>query len=221
MSAAQKFEWLMGGIISLLALASAIGLVLDRRAKTPQSRDVVANLNARIRAWWGMIAIFAVAFLLGHVATLVLFAFTSFFALREFITLTPTRRGDHRPLFLSFFVLIPVQYALIGFDQYGTFAIFIPVYAFLLLPAFAAQAGDIEDFLARSAKIQWAVMITVYCISYTPALMILKIQGTCLIRSPLMEVTKLTLSLAGTGRYLNDLSWRSQFHSSLSRVSAS
>ena len=124
-----------------------------------------------------MVAIFAVAFLLGKSATLVLFAFASFFALREFITLTPTRRGDHKPLFLAFFVLIPIQYLLIGSDRYGIFAMFIPVYAFLLLPAFAAVADDPDDFLSRSAKIQWGVMITVYCISHAPALMMLNIPG--------------------------------------------
>ena len=62
-----------------------------------------------------LIAIFALVFLMGRDATVVLFAFVSFLALREFITLTPTKRGDHVPLFLSFFVLIPVQYLLIGY----------------------------------------------------------------------------------------------------------
>ena len=75
-----------------------------------------------------------------------LFAFASFFALREFITLTPTRPSDYVPLLLAFFVLLPAQYVLIGYDQYGTFAIFIPVYAFLLLPAVAAFAADTKNF---------------------------------------------------------------------------
>ncbi|HEY5810928.1 MAG TPA: phosphatidate cytidylyltransferase [Povalibacter sp.] len=173
----HKALWLFGGVVVLLAIASVIGAILKARAQTPAKRDVIENLNARTRAWWGMIAVFAVAFLLGKVATLVMFAVSSFFALREFITLTPTRPGDHRPLYLSFYVLIPAQYALIGYDNYGTFAIFIPVYAFLLLPAIATFAADTTDFLERSAKIQWGVMITVYCISYAPALLLLKIPG--------------------------------------------
>ena len=173
----QKFYYLMAGVAGLLTLASLIGLILGKRARSESSRAVVDNLNSRIRAWWMMIAVFAVAFLLGKNATLLLFAFTSFFALREFITLTPTRRGDHLPLSLSFFVLIPVQYLLIGDNWYGVFAIFIPVYAFLLLPAFAALAGDTEQFLERTAKIQWAVMVTVYCVSHAPALLLLDIPG--------------------------------------------
>ena len=173
----QKFYYLMAGVAGLLTLASLIGFILGKRARSDSSRAVVDNLNSRVRAWWMMIAVFAVAFLLGKDATLLLFAFTSFFALREFITLTPTRRGDHLPLSLSFFVLIPVQYLLIGDNWYGVFAIFIPVYAFLLLPAFAALAGDTEQFLERTAKIQWAVMVTVYCVSHAPALLLLDIPG--------------------------------------------
>jgi phosphatidate cytidylyltransferase len=177
MTTQQKALWMFGGIVALLAVASLIGTVLGRRASNEASSDVVANLNARVYAWWVMVGIFAVAFVLGKNTTLVLFALASFFALREFITLTPTRPGDYRPLVLSFFVLIPSQYALIGYDQYGTFAIFIPVYAFLLLPAIATFAADTENFLERSAKIQWGVMIAVYCISYAPALLLLKIPG--------------------------------------------
>lgn len=177
MSPVAKFQALIGGILAILMVSSALAWTLGRRASTPEKREVVENLKARVRSWWVMVAIFTVAFLLGKAATLVLFAFASFFALREFITLTPTRRGDHKPLFLAFFVLIPVQYLLIGMDRYGIFAMFIPVYAFLLLPAFAALDDDPDDFLARSAKIQWAVMVTIYCISHAPALMLLNIPG--------------------------------------------
>ncbi len=177
MTALQKAAWAFGGVIALLAMASLVGALLARSAKSDRGRATVENLNARVNAWWVMIVVLAVAFTLGKIATLVLFAFTSFFALREFITLTPTRSSDYLPLLLAFFVLLPVQYLLIGYDQYGTFAIFIPVYGFLLLPAAATFAGDTHEFLERSAKIQWAAMITVYCISYAPALLLLKIPG--------------------------------------------
>jgi phosphatidate cytidylyltransferase len=158
-------------------MASAIGQVLSARAKSDSGRAAIGNLIARVNAWWVMVAVLAVAFTLGKVATLVMFGLASFFALREFITLTPTRQSDYRPLVLSFYILVPAQYTLIGFDNYGTFAIFIPVYAFLLLPAIATFAADTENFLERSAKLQWAIMITVYCVSYAPALLMLNIPG--------------------------------------------
>ena len=177
MNVQQKFYWLIGGIVILLSIATVIGMLLKRRATTDSSRAVVDNLNQRTRAWWSMIAIFVAAFFIGRNATLVLFGIISFLALREFITLTPTKSGDYYPLALSFFLLVPLQYYLIGIDWYALFSIFIPVYGFLLLPAFAALAGDVEDFLARIAKIQWGVMIAVYCVSHAPALLLLDVPG--------------------------------------------
>jgi phosphatidate cytidylyltransferase len=174
MNMQQKFYWLFGGIGALLVIASLVGWLLQRRA--PGSATI-ANLNARVRAWWVMVAVLAACFLLGQGATIVLFAIASLFALREFVTLTPTRPGDHLPLVVCFYVLLPVQYLLIGDDWYNLFAIFLPVYGFLLLPVLTALSGDTEQFLERVTKLQWGVMITVYCVSYVPALLLLKLQN--------------------------------------------
>ncbi|HRG56076.1 MAG TPA: phosphatidate cytidylyltransferase, partial [Lacunisphaera sp.] len=106
-----------------------------------------------------------------------LFGFMSFFALREFITLTPTRPGDHRTLFWAFFIITPLQYYLVAMEWYGLFSILIPVYAFILVPTRSALAGDSEHFLERTAKIQWALMVCVYCVSHVPALLTLKVKG--------------------------------------------
>jgi phosphatidate cytidylyltransferase len=177
MNPALKLYWLIGGVVVLLIAASLIGQVLRSRVKDESGAAVVDNLNARVRAWWSMVAIFAAAFLLGRNATIAMFALISFFALREFLTLAPTKAGDHRAMSLAFFVLIPVQYVLIATSWYGLFSIFIPVYGFLLLPSLSALAHDTENFLERSAKIQWGVMIAIYCISYLPALLLLDIPG--------------------------------------------
>jgi len=106
-----------------------------------------------------------------------LFGIISFFALREFISLTPTKFGDFKALSLSFFVIIPFQYYLLSKHWYGMFSIFIPVYAFLLLPAIFTLSGEVDNFLERTSKIQWGVMITFYCISNASALVILDIPG--------------------------------------------
>ncbi|MBV8466623.1 MAG: phosphatidate cytidylyltransferase [Burkholderiales bacterium] len=174
MTVQEKFYCVLGGVGALLVLASVITWLLwMRRGNTP----LITNLAARMRAWWVMVGIFAAAYVLGRNATLVFFAFVSFFALREFLTLTPTRAGDHRALSIAFFILIPVQYWLIGTDWYSLFAIFIPVYGFLLLPSFSALIQDTDHFLERSAKIQWGVMVAIYCISHVPALLLLDIPN--------------------------------------------
>ena len=107
----------------------------------------------------------------------VLFAFVSFLCLREFVSLTYTRRGDHWALALVFFVFLPLQFILVGDEWYGLYSILIPVYAFLTLPIFAALSADTTRFFERASKLQSALMICVYCISYVPALMTLRIPG--------------------------------------------
>jgi len=168
---------LFGGVLALLIVASVIGVILKRAAKTDAARGVIENLNARTRAWWKMSAIFAFTLLIGKTGALVFFALLSFFALREYITLVPTRRGDHRTLFWTFFVISPLQYYLIGINWYGFFAILIPAFAFVFIPARIALAGDTEDFLGRAAKIQFGLMICAYSLSHAPALLILNIPN--------------------------------------------
>ena len=172
-----NMAWLFGGVLALLVVASLVGYVLHRTAKSENSKAVVDNLNARVRAWWVMCAVFAVALSTGGLGSILLFGLTSFVAFREFITLSPTRRGDHRALFWAFFVFIPLQYYLVAIDWYGMFSILIPIYAFLFLPTRTAMAGETEHFLERTAKIQWGLMISVYCVSHAPALLTLDVPG--------------------------------------------
>ena len=168
---------LFGGVLILLVVASVIGAILKGTAKTNAARVVIDNLNARTKAWWKMSAIFAFTLLAGKKGALALFALLSFLALREYITLIPTRRADHRTLFWTFFIITPLQYGLIGIEWYGLFAILIPAFAFVFIPARIALAGDTEHFLERAAKIQFGLMICAYCLSHAPALLILKIPN--------------------------------------------
>lgn len=168
---------LFGGVFALLTFASIIGFVLAKRVKTEGGKETVANLNARIKAWWMMIAIFAVAFYFGKGVTIVLFALTSFYCLREFLSITPTRAEDHSATVAAFYIFIPLQYWLIWTDWPSLFSILIPVWAFLLLPLLAVLKGETQDFLTRSSRIQWALMLGVYCISHAPALLVLDIPG--------------------------------------------
>jgi len=173
---------LVGGVLATLAGATTIGQRLKYQSEIGLNPAVVEAFNLRIRAWWLMCTVLAAAFLLGpasRVATVVLFGLISFWALREFITLTPTRLGDHRTLFWVFFGFTPLQYVLVGLgtEYYGLFSVLIPVYGFLFIPARVAMAGDYKRFLERTAKIQAGLMVCVYCLSYAPALLSLKIAG--------------------------------------------
>lgn len=177
MSAPGEFFLLMAGVLAILLVASAAGTVLNRRYNADGNNATIANLTARINAWWWMVALLALAILFGRTGVLILFAILSFAALREFMTLTEKRRGDHWALAAAFFVILPVQYVLIGIDWYGLYSIFIPVYAFLFLPILSALRGDTDAFLNRIAETQWALMICVFAASHVPALLTLQIPG--------------------------------------------
>jgi phosphatidate cytidylyltransferase len=167
------------GLMAVLLTASAVAYVLTSRAvaRAGPLPSSIANLNARIKAWWVMVSGITIAFLFGKTGVVVLFAFVSFAALREFVTLTHTRRGDHWILLGMFLIIIPAQYYLLWSGWYGLFSIFIPVYCFLAMPTLTALSGDTSRFLERIAEQQWAIMLSVYCISHVPALLMLPITG--------------------------------------------
>ena len=176
LSNAQMTYLLFGIFAAILVFASTIGYILKLRAGYAQA-PVIDNLNARINAWWVMLLVLGAAIMLGKIAFVVLFALISLFALREFISLLPTRRGDYFPLLIAFYFVIPYQYYLVYIDWYGLYSIFIPLYVFLLIPIATLKQEDTTRFLERSAKIQWGLMISVFCISHVPALLNLKLPG--------------------------------------------
>ena len=169
--------WLLAGVGTILILASVVGEILRVRLSPAGENPVIENLNARINAWWVMVICLALAFIAGKAGVVLLFALCSFAALREFLTLTTHNRADHWSLVACFFLILPLQYAFLATDWYGMYSIFIPVYAFLLLPVISALRGSTKDFLIRVSETQWALMICVYCASFVPALLYLQIPG--------------------------------------------
>lgn len=168
---------LVTGTGILLVIATLVGRIMPRFATSEGAVATVANFQARTRSWWIMVAVFALAMATGGIGSIILFGLTSFFALREFITQTPTKAADHRSLFWAFFVITPLQYYLIYTQWYGLFALLIPIYAFLFIPVRMAIAGDCENFMERLAKIQWGIMLCVFCISHIPAILMLDLAG--------------------------------------------
>ncbi|MBN2022792.1 MAG: phosphatidate cytidylyltransferase [Pirellulales bacterium] len=165
---------LIGSVLVLLGSATVAVRVLRRRPDPGINPAILETFRLRVWAWWLLFATVAGACLIGKTATVIVFGLMSFWALREFITLTPTRPGDHRALFWVFFLLTPLQFVLVAMENYGLYSIVIPVYGFLFVPVRVAMAGDHKRFLERVAKIQTGLLICVYCLSYAPALMTLR-----------------------------------------------
>ena len=168
---------MVAAVLVLLVVASIAAWILRRRVTTVSGRATSDEVTARIRAWWVMALVFILAVTTGTVVSIVLFTVISFLALREFVTLAPTRPADHRVLFYAFFVVTPVQYSLIWLHWYGLFSIMIPVYVSMFLAIRTVLAADTHGFLERTATNQSALMICVYFVSYVPALLMLRIPG--------------------------------------------
>lgn len=170
--------WLLGVVTAILAGADIIARLLRKQPEGTVNPALARTFSERVRAWWMMTAILGAGFLLGYSATVFLFGLVSFWALREFITMTPTRRSDHRTLFWVFFVITPLQYILVGLGEawYPLYSILIPVYGWLFIPSRIALTGDAKRFLERSAKILAGLIICVYSLSYAPAILGLTLQ---------------------------------------------
>jgi len=170
-------------LFGLLAVATVAGILFSLRESKSSATEPSAQvqqlegLQAFLRTAWPMALLFWVGWAAGDGVATVLFGFVSFLILREFISLSPTRRSDHRSLLLAFFVVLPLQYTLVWTHQFDLFTVFIPVYVFLAIAGFGALSGDTERFLERNAKLQWGIMVCVYGVSHVPALLMLDFPG--------------------------------------------
>lgn len=169
---------LFTGVGCVLIFASVVAFILRRVVAKGQPHGVIDNLVARINAWWIMVAFIGVAFMLGKYGVIIMFALLSFAALREYLRVADAQtRGDKAAIALAYTLALPLTYIVLAMEWYGLYSILIPVYAFLVLPIAAAVWGDTNQFLARTAKVQWGLMICVYCISHVPALLTLDIPS--------------------------------------------
>ena len=173
----ETFLAILCALAILSLVATGAGQWVESRTMDTVRLTRLAIVNSRVRSSWSVLALFTVAFVIGPNALLVVFALASFFALREFVSLTPIKPSDHWALVVAFYLVIPAQYLLLGFGRANLFAVFIPVYVFLLMPVVMAIKQDTELYLQRVAKVQWGLMISVYCVSHAPAIATLPIRG--------------------------------------------
>ena len=183
-SADEQVGLLFIGLFGALLLASVLVTLLSFRPGARDGDNTAHPDGGRhqrllrdLRALWVGGVVFWLAWVSGPVGATLAFGVLSFLALREFITLAHTRRSDHRSLILAFFIVLPLQYVLVGSRSFDLFTVFIPVYVFLAIPVLSALGGDPERFLERNAKIQWGVTVCVFGLSHAPALLLLDFAG--------------------------------------------
>jgi phosphatidate cytidylyltransferase len=162
------------GILTVVSIVSFSRTLGDR---SDEQRAAHETFQRELRAVWIAAVLFWTGWVSGATGSTLLFAVVSFLALREFVTLTHTRRGDHRSLLLAFFAVLPLQYAIVAQRRFDLFTVFIPVYVFLAIPVVSALGNDPKQFLERTAKIQWGIMVCVYGMSHAPALLLLNLAN--------------------------------------------
>jgi len=160
--------WSLGGLYGILIIASLVVMFLRWRGPDKDQTELVQ----RIRSWWYIVTIFTFAMVMSRHVAVVFFAFVSFLALKEYLSIVPTRRADRRVLFWAY-LAIPLQYYWVSQAWYGMFIIFIPVYVFLLLPMRMVLIGETKDFLRAAGTLHWGIMTLVFGISHIAYLLVL------------------------------------------------
>ncbi len=173
----QQVGLLFVVLFGLLALVTLVAFSRSLRDGDAMARSSNDRFRRDLRAVWAAAVLFWIAWASGAFISTLLFGVLSFLSLREFVTLTHTRRGDHRSLLLAFFVVLPAQYVLVATRLFNAFTVFIPVYVFLAIPVVSAFGNDPKRFLERTAKIQWGIMVCVYGMSHAPALLLLDLPA--------------------------------------------
>lgn len=155
-------------MLGLLVLASAVSIAMVKLRPLRDYRE----LRQRVRTWWWIVAVFAVALMFNHTVSVWVFGIVSFLAFKEYLSLIPTRRADHRVLLWAY-LAIPVQYYWVWSAWYGLFIIFIPVYMLLILPMRMVLIGETQGFLRAIGTLHWGLMITVFSLSHMAYLLVL------------------------------------------------
>jgi phosphatidate cytidylyltransferase len=155
-------------MVGLLVVASLVSITL---VKARPERDY-RELRQRTQTWWWIVAVFILALLFNKTVSVLVFGFISFLAFKEYLSLIPTRRADHRVLLWAY-LAIPVQYYWVWMAWYGTFIIFIPVYMLLFLPMRMVLIGETQGFLRAIGTLHWGLMITVFSLSHMAYLLVL------------------------------------------------
>ena len=166
--ASQPVLWSLGGLYLILLSASLVVTIL--RWRDPE-RDLT-ELAQRIRSWWIIVTVFTAAMVMSRNVSVGFFAFVSFLALKEYLSIIPTRRADRRVLFWAY-LSIPIQYYWVAQAWYGMFIIFIPVYVFLLLPMRMVIIGETKEFLRAAGTLHWGIMTLVFGLSHIAYLLAL------------------------------------------------
>ena len=158
--------WLMAGIFLALVVGSIVRLTQLHRL----SEDTARSLVLRLRTWWIIAIVLAVAVLLGRPAIVGLICLVSILALREYMALVPERARYGRLVWWTYAAAV-LQYTWVYLNLFELFMIFIPILMFLLLTLRIVAMRQPEGFVHMVGTLQWGLMMFVFCLSHVAFLL--------------------------------------------------
>lgn len=187
-------------VLLVLILASVVTFIIKKQQGHSLSKQAV-ELDQRIRSWWWIMILLFGCLFLGKLASITLFMFISYLALKEFFSTVPTQHVDRSVLFWAY-LSIPLQYYWVYTAWYGMFLVFIPVYVFLLLPFRRVLTQKAEGFTQAMGIIHWGVMLSVFCLSHIAFLLQVDTHSTASSGSSLVLLLLLTTQFNDIAQYI-------------------
>lgn len=161
-----------GVIVLLIAITLGYWLLLWFRP----TRNL-PKIGSRIAFLWVVTLVFLLANLYSLKILIVYIWFIAFLALKEFFSMTPTRRADRRVLFWAYLAL-PIQFIFVLMEWRNAFIMFVPIHVFLVLPMVMVMIGEARGFLRAWSTIGWSIITTVYSLGYLAYLVVLPAAST-------------------------------------------
>ncbi len=126
--------------------------------------------RSQIKSWWLISLLFATVLTAGKELTIIVFAFISFIAIREFLTLAPTRREDRIAVFCLYLSVLS-SYWSVWIDNYAYFLVISPIFVFVAITTILSLGKRSEHFLATSGIMFWGMIICVFNVGHAAFLM--------------------------------------------------
>ena len=157
--------WVMGGVL----VAMAIGTVV-RLSTLGDDKAIRQRRLASLKTWWCIVLLVGTALLLGRTGVVIMFAFVSMLALREYLSLTHV---DARQWHLAgwTYAIVLLNYLWVGLGWKTIFLVFVPLATPMLTATRMVMRERSEGFLITESKLLLGMMLTVYCLSHAPLLL--------------------------------------------------
>jgi phosphatidate cytidylyltransferase len=157
----HHMNWAIAGLFGLLAIGTCFRLWMLRGRTDPKTQS---HLNS-LRSWWALAIVLSVAILLENVGVIALLAVVGALSLWEFLRILGWKRVG-KATSCVVFGLAAVYYFSLPFGFAEQTQVIAPIVIVLVLGAFRACLGLVEDFIAVTAATIWGLLLFIYCLSH-------------------------------------------------------